>query len=624
MNRLFLANMVAFGALAGPSAAQTPPPTIEGEADVCLHRYVGNLSDHAEETSCPAGTADWEVVTLNFDPPETGIVPEQMNKYCAYDWAGTGNPDPTSLPGGQAWLSADCYAVGTAGEISQPIGEFVRDTFLRGVDRPDALPANPTKIALAVVDTSPTTWQSGAPGIGQFEHGRSVATAARRLSCYGGTCAADVLPVLGLPRTAPDVVDTDDGGHFGYQSELAEGIYEAVRIWKTQNYPRLVINLSVGWQARFGGSQNPATDKASVRMVWDAIRYARCHGALVFAAAGNKGYVAEYDSHALFPAAWVEQLEPKKATCTGIVPARANGLTDTPVDSLIVPVAGLNRHDEPLHNARPYTRTTIEAPGANVAVWDVQNSSLRSTLTGSSMATGAVSGAAAALWAYHPDNTPHGILELLHHHGVDLGVKADLCIAASCPHVRRLSFCQALNGICAMTGSTCAGYAATCKPTPQGDDYAPDVDIDDRNNPLLVADIDHNYSYPTNPPDPMVDLSALDAMRDLVGMRVHPWITPQPGPNSCDICLFIPDEFLQIRFDPKTNYLVENVVVTLFDDIGTKKIIGLTEVNPNLDVLTPGQVYQIDGVQHGLNEVKEALIEYTVNGNYYQDDIVIY
>ena len=351
-------------------------------------------------------------------------------------------------------------------------------------------------------------------------------------------------------------------------------------------------------------------------------------GALVVVAAGNKGNTGN-DLGPLYPAAWASVTAPDRDACDGIVAPKTSDVRVNPTDGLVVPVAGLTRHDEPLRNARDQTRTPIEAPGTNVAVWDVQNTQMRPALTGSSMSTAAVAGALATLWAYRPQSAPHQIVDALYDNAVDLAVQADVCHGAPCPNTRRLSLCAALNAVCQQSNSLCGSYAETCALRAAGSDFAPtgrpavDVDVD---HAITSITLDGTY---TNCHSAIVSYStAVNANPDevcfdgIAGRRARPWVTPQPGPNSCDICALNGFD-LHIRFDPtKGIYQAVDAVVFLTDGSIIKGY-DLSAMGGGLASMTAGDTYYVD-LQHTLPTVKEGWINYTVNGTFETDDILIY
>lgn len=616
--------------------AQTTQALAAVDDAACDLRYVG-ISD----SGCPSATG-WLTKTLSVQAAVSPIA-DSLGEYCIYEWTSGGTPDTSVLPAFPNGVSPrpDCHVVGPAADLTTELGNFVFGTYERGMARPTTLPPNAATTVVAVVDTSPTDWVYGQPGGGQYEHGRSVAAAARRLSCYNGNCNLDIFPVLGLPRTEPTVVDTVNGGAFGFQSELAEGILEAVNLWQEHRAgARLVINLSVGWEGRFNLVPNSTIRRPSVRMVYDALRYARCHGALIIAAAGNKGNDAAHDDGAIFPAAFASELAPDEDECGEINAPYEDDVRAVPTDPLVVPVSGLTRHDELLHNARNHTRTPLQAPGSNVAVWDVQNNQMRPALTGSSMSSAAVSAAAATLWAYRPQTPPHVVINQLYLSGVDLGVNADVCHVQSCPTSRRVSMCTALAGICNQADSLCYGAQVGCQPgepVAAGADFAPatsattrstmngNITVDETVSSLPASlaaydtckNIDILYDASSAPPPPK-------CFENVAGPRLRPWVDPQPDPNGCDICLHLsPWMYLRFAHDSADPYLVSDAVVYLTDGVEIQGY-DLGALDSSLIEMDSGLTYKVSIDPSFSAPLKEGWVEYKIGSTFMSDDIVIY
>lgn len=625
-----------------PTVEQTTQALAPGDEIACRHRYVGIRTT----PTCPIGTPNWDRAPQPLTPAESGALPDRMKAYCVYDWAGAGEPpaSPMGLPGGAAWLEPDCAAVGIAGtpsgSITEIMGDHLARAYHRGVDRVQTLPVGPDTTMLAIVDSSPTEWSMGHAGEGRMEHGRSVAIAARTVACTTSLCAADLLSVLALPRTDFGTVDPALGGYFGTQSELARGIFKAIDEWDTFPHTRLVINLSVGWEKRFGGpvGAGPHTLKPSVRMVYDAIAYARCRGAIVVAAAGNKSNdaVVAVDTGLLYPAAWSQRTAPSQTDCAGITPAFAGDVRAAPTDGMLIPVAGLTWTDAPLHNARLGTRTRIEAPGANVATYDPEVSTIRPALTGSSMSAGAVSAAAATLWAYHPALAPHEIEALLYDHAVDLTTPADVCApGAPCGNSRRLSVCQSLNAVCADPASLCYGVVNNCLAIPFGAGIAPNVPPATQDANVAAIQVDHDegdypglIEYYTNcdgvdvfyngdinsDPDPI-------CFQGVVGTRTRPWVQSQPDGTGCDICFYY-DTKGYIRINPADIVDPAKNAMMFFTDGTTITAYDLSAIDSDLASMTAGETYKVGIGDH--STAKAARIEFTVNGTFVSDEVLLY
>ncbi|MEM7677406.1 MAG: S8/S53 family peptidase [Myxococcota bacterium] len=220
---------------------------------------------------------------------------------------------------GMARVSAE------AGGLGQAHWRFHRHRFLTAVGAFELSKAFPSAFAaaeqgknrsprprLAIIDSAPSSktpgWTDGLPADAYLDHGVALARVAEDLLCHegnsNGPCLADVVSVQAL--------DPDSKGSFrGSLGALAAAIYRAVD--EAPAPDRLTINLSLGWinfpalGGEFGDIYANPSETPAAGAVHEAIQYARCHGASVVAAAGNR--VGAYDScleeNPIFPARWV-------------------------------------------------------------------------------------------------------------------------------------------------------------------------------------------------------------------------------------------------------------------------------------------------------------------------------
>lgn len=157
----------------------------------------------------------------------------------------------------------------------------------------------------------------------------------------------------------------------GWYSDIIEGI-----IYAADNGAR-VINLSLG-----------GTELAQAMQ--DAVNYANSKGALVVAATGNDG------GKVLYPAA-----------CDRVLAVAATGT-----------------QDQRLSWSNYGPQVDIAAPGeAIVSTWQTGNE--YRTLSGTSMATPHVSGAAALLWSHRPDYTPAQVEQRLESQADDVNAASN-------------------------------------------------------------------------------------------------------------------------------------------------------------------------------------------------------
>src|SRR5262249_17039286 len=141
--------------------------------------------------------------------------------------------------------------------------------------------------------------------------------------------------------------------------------------------PKLVINLSVGWSPEFGDQRQAS------QTIFKLISRARCAGALVFAAAGNR---FGGNQQPVYPAPWADKPLPKEGC------PKAGGLP------VLYAVAGVEVDDGMAGLTRERAIPELFAPGYTLAyreksaAADPQDGYGGTWLNGSSIATAHVSG----------------------------------------------------------------------------------------------------------------------------------------------------------------------------------------------------------------------------------------
>ncbi|MDI1435875.1 S8 family serine peptidase [Polyangium sorediatum] len=593
-------SLVVLGAVLAPGFACVPTPTpcppAEDDAGCTGQRWIsiGNPS-----APCPADSLGIWAEEKLFKGP-VGGPPPALARYCVYEWTGARvNPGATQcLPYGAngpgddeinhlqtvvaagAELGEDCIDTAPLGFEEDAAG-WARKSLTRragGVDSlaPSAMdPTLPRPARVVAVDTSPDAL-SGGIAVGQSRHGDTVAHVARDVACpntEAAPCAAHVTTALGLPRADlanPLVTSPAQGGFFGTEGDLAQAIERSVLSWRTevaagQGDPRLVLNLSVGWEddpernncAPAQLAQNPDSLAPPARAVLDAMRYAACHGALLLAAAGNDTGGPKPASGLVCPARWEVITTPDTTTCNALVgtkfiaawaerwpsfprrPASAQAY-----DRVVYAVGGVDYNDAPLVPSRPLARPRLAALGLLAAGWDMSSNAAVTPntngqpptapplLTGTSVATAVASAIAAGRWAYNPAATAPEILDAIYQSGVVLqqngsNIRADpdTCVGTSACAVHRLSLCRALGVPC--------------------DDAAPvGAQNDPLPNPALAstllatlagefnAAIVSQASFPDTLPIPSAGHPTVAA---------SPWTFPQPNWPACPACVLAVD-----------------------------------------------------------------------------------
>ncbi|MFN3201537.1 MAG: S8 family serine peptidase [Bradymonadia bacterium] len=725
-NHIFITTFIATGIFAcggaqgnGPvvgtsaqslSFSRTPTATVNtassqlpsqplGTSEACSgDRWVGRY-DNARNQGCPRpyGAPDyvenWSVAPLYDDA--LGALPGAMADACVYEWNGDQPINTAPNLGTQQnpiqtaeWLHADCHVVGVQGgpaaataepRVADVLLDDLRGNFQALMSDVDIMPIDQgqnTLTRISVVDTAVTDYDRGRPSYGRYEHGRDMGLISRQLACKDTGCPTLIDSRLGLPRVNVHQADPVNGGYFGYQTELAQGIYNAVAGWHHDNrfngsiafHHRLVINLSVGWSDVYGGptNGNPATLPPPVREVYDAIRFARCNGAMVVASAGNTEFGSTPESGPLYPAGWGTERAPNVDACVNDFPSVAVRIqameeNNRPIfggnmDPLVYPVAGLTAEDQPVFNARPDTLTPLMAPAHQVAANDYDpNGTGRigapvasGIYTGSSVAAAAVSGTAAAVWSIDASLSPYDVHQLLHRTGVQLNSLDDADIIVSSRFggrfgrnkPRRVAICSAIERACARNPVACdsvelAALQSACAPLGEGEgadygfvnDHSSELadfydDLDASETTEITFDED-SMSEATRSGCDGGDLLYSSSAEDAPGYdcqpELHPtpaskpWVGPQPGLGTCPDCLIDNLMIYMPVSNPDPTTSIKDPSVTLYTDAGETKTIPLSEFDSSLSEITKSVTIKAGDISVS-GEIKEAYFTYGIEG----------
>ena len=621
------------GAPPCPSPGGTCVPVsapIDMDAACPNTRWIAVLDEGVFQCPAPPAASSegyWVGSKLFGDTASTWNMPRGLAPFCAYDWkygpGGLPQP-PTRLVDAlkltvdpqTARMDRDCQVVAPLGTSSniRASWQTLHADFHAQTGQLATLPPSGTllpvaDIRVAVVDSSPHSYAAGEAVEDRLGHGHAIGRIIRELGCPDGSpvCISHVANHLALPQVTQTVKDLAHGGYFGEQTQLARSIHAAVSDWRSHNagnvppgmpatpQPRLVINLSLAWDGRYGGpyKANPATElSAPIYAVHAAITHAVCRGALVLAAAGNDPGGPEDLPGPMYPAAWEQKPAPTLAECDafeepgypeqGALPVFPSA--GAPYWPLVFGVGGVRGDDLKLENTRPGGRPRLAAPGAHALAADVDSSGTlvpTDVLTGTSAATAAVSGIASTVWGYRPILTAPELMELVRQGSVDLDVPADYCLGGRpCPWpttdprrgIRRVNLCRALNEVCAAGGGRCpaAGKLPKCAARPA---YGAPL-------PLLGtaawAAIEAGVKKVVSgsaltedlPPLAVCKQSALRSnryiyeptvcpFRQYYGIPVRPWTNPQPSKNPCTVCLadYTPEESLTATSASMTLYI---------------------------------------------------------------------
>jgi Subtilase family len=369
---------------------------------------------------------------------------------------------------------------------------------------------------VVVIDTAPDS--HGDIAEGESRHGDTLARLIQDLVCHRSpnhlatSCAAQITTTLALPWVATGVLGAQ-GGHVGTLVDLARAIDRAVGQWQADRAatpnstpPRLILNLSVGWEHNAGVADcfdSPAQQVAPpARGVQAILQYAASEGALIFAAAGN-------DIGGPNPRAGL------------ICPGSYQGLprTEAPNLPVLLAVSALDYRDNPLETTRPQGETGLAALGHGGVAWKV-GGSVPPALTGSSVSTAVASGVAALVWAVRPSWSATQVSAAVYNGGRATSRSTPYCPTtfAAC-QVRRANVCGALIS---------AGVPAACDPP------MPRL----TSSPSLPAELSALTAWFVAPPS-----TAFFAPPPLANPRyllpspqAAPWTFPAPISVTCPTC----------------------------------------------------------------------------------------
>lgn len=571
----------------------------------------------------PAPGGLWTVAKLL--PGAPGV----LGTYCSYDWVSAGGPPYVAvlpLP-----FSADCNVVSpmaSAAELS--VAATFESAFLQQVGALQVLPKAglPTPTKVAVVDSAV---RSGPPHAtaGRVYHGKTMQQIIERLACPDPTdsaqvCAASLYSTLALKLDdsgGPIVRNDINGGYFGSQGDLASAIYDAVADMQAgSGGDRMIINLSVAWEPNYGGVGAIGGFSEPVRAVHDALRYAACEGALVFAASGNHPGGPVTPSGPMLPAQWETLGAPTFGDCVadfGTFGPPGSGSTYRP---LLYGVGGVDGVDELLMKSRPSSRPVLVAPSEHVTLTDRWAAPDATGLapptrfyTGTSIGPAVASGAAAMVWTLQPSMSAHDVAKVLFDSAVFLAETSDFQFGA--PQLsRRISVCEATKMACA--GSPHCAVPPTCPVSIAYADRRPSgfvtpaatlrVSGTSLINPFVFGAPCHAITIATTTTAPAIPCPAQQFYHRTAG----PWVHPQPPGPICTVC-FLKGNVLGINLsDDILRALSAATISVVYKADGTAKRYDLGIEDSEL---TPGAQLEVFDLPFYASDLKKATIEFALD-----------
>lgn len=444
-----------------------PYPSLE---DHCVEeRRVVKLGPDLD--ACPAAT-DWNHRSIFAD-------------YCIYQWSGAA----TTVDGediavlefalGGLTTEPDCIVRSQGQSSSEGLLDVLERNFEVGTGRltREQLGAlfgeDPGEhVLLAVIDSADRdpSARPGSHGAAMVDYGRSAA-AGFAPGLDGGSYVPEapscrrwkdwdawegstrrVESFTGLPHNLDVNLGAGDGA-MGFRSDLAAAIHEAVECWlsATPADTKLVLNLSVGWEPGLGldGGVGEA-------MIIDALLAARCRGAAVFAASGNRKPLACVTGP-VGPAILGEQDIAERCAAAGLPEGTG---------TLLEPVTPVDVRGRPLGTEREWSGASIRALGCPAIGSLADDQGHRSAMSGSSTSTAVVSGIAALVWSYAPDLSSEELVALLYESGEALASETPAYIGMGAGQTPRvLTACSAVASVCERRGVPCEQSCAESSST---------------------------------------------------------------------------------------------------------------------------------------------------------------
>lgn len=453
----------------------------------------------------------------------SAAAPTELQRFCVYEWrssAGVG-PKPWLLPNlPDLRLERDCEAVSPQ-MVPGASQATLQASWVEQLGLPEYAPGTGLPVSggvtVAVVDTAPSELASGLPSEGADGHGHAVGALVRAASCLrsGGQeldCAARVesYQALGLG---------DELASFGRPIDVGVSMAEALDRWVGRGSAEpLILNLSVGWDGRYGGRHGP-----SIRMTalapWLVAQWAGCEGALVVASAGNRSQVGAA-SGPLFPAGW----EQDPRLCPG-----------SPVvyGPLVHAAGAVDGRDVGIRVARPNGTPRLLVPGGHVSVLAPRPDATQQAgklMAGTSVSAAGLSGVAALVWGLSPSLSADEVIQTIYRSAVPNGAFSEFGLSGNWGQAR-IDACTAAAQVCAPAAVPCP---LACTVRAPGVDARPDFAavLDAELPGLRAGPATQGASVGPAPLVPIVDEHLLE-----------PRAGPQPGGTVCPLC-GVYDQFL--------------------------------------------------------------------------------
>ncbi|MEO1481323.1 MAG: hypothetical protein AAFU77_04405 [Myxococcota bacterium] len=583
-------------------------------------RFIGTKVLSDDECPKPA-SGHFEVRQLFGDSSTApNDLPPALRRYCLYETKLGSIKDTTAPPELTALLGPltlevvepDIAAVGAHASLRDINNPRLRKEFDEHTGRVHMFPAvSQSTPTLVLADTLMTQDANGDHDMdrGNSWHGFGLWQMARQLLCNDHGCLGFGRSELAMPyrNTSSGVVVDPMGGAFGTISGLSEVVYRSVQ----ESGERLVLNLSLAWDPRYGQGTFVHPSVASAK---DALAYARCQGAVIIAASGNS-VGGSASSGPLLPAAWSELEAPNEVECAteyegsvfpSVLPSVFNGRP------LVFSVSGVDGRGQDLANAQRLSRAPIVAHGDRGVGDDRLDA-----MTGSSVSCLVVSSIATILLALEPDLSAEDVMGLAYGSGSPVGY-ADYEYVSSVPmESRRVTVCDTLAHYCDAFGNCdekpeCSVWKRNLpeEPAQEMDKLFAGKVIDAPNTlpPTQLADCGARILHAD---DPSILSSTPCPDLQFYNQLAMPWTDPQPNEPRCPNC-FASGIRSRLFLESATPLSSSSILGLTVSSAGSSSNYGLSTIN------WPPQTHQAvislpPGVLIGADTIR---VDMNVNGTF--------
>lgn len=570
-----LAELPAEPAVPGPTRSGAgPAPVGKPAKEPVWRRYVAVVKDAAD--ACPPGGAGWTAAPLFRRGDAAALLleagkkfPAPLERFCVYTWGGKGSPTtPPQFTGADATkvvrLDADREVVvpqaylGGDATVRSALGDrFLQASgAMRSGVTSEAHAGSKGPARVAVVDSvgfADAALVYGAAAARQ-RHGLAMAEVIAALRCPNNEagCRGQQFFAQAFPYDASSPLPLPSGGPLGSLGSLAHAIGEALVRWR-QLTPdtSLVLNLSLGWDARHGEAltaagleashtdlvQTPRADvPATVQAVHAALVYATCLQALPIAAAGNNAGSGCEQSGLMAPASWERYPAPDEARCAAlfgpVLAAWRGGVpgVSAPAPRLVYAAGGVDAAGQ----AIPIARRGGTPPRVLVAMQAVAGAGTGQTdaFTGTSIAAASLSAIAAALWSHSPGMTPHQVVAVIDESGTPSSLLVDG--SPQKRQARRITAHAAFERLCTTryAGGACPNpYVAPTMPAAMSWPAGLTAGAAAGATPLMCSTRADACAGGT------VTRSVCGASPSVtLAAAAEPWVRPQPDIPICPVC----------------------------------------------------------------------------------------